>query len=228
MSFVYRPTPVIVLSGKTVGGDHVPLRGLPAGTMHGYTPNMTSPALNAIGRRTLKGDPWLISSGTMGSFLAQDSSGLDLSTTMAPDVNTLTPPDFAPIVFTDMSTMPLAPTMAPDINTLIPPPTAAPTGSLLSPSQITAASQQASAALASQQALSAAPSLLTSIANIFKPTPTVTPMTAAQPGVYNPYATTPSWFQQSNILPGAPNWTILAVGLLAAAMFASAIGGSRK
>jgi hypothetical protein len=237
MSFTYRPTPVIVLSGKTVGDDHVPLRRLPAGTMQGYTPNFASPALNAIGRRTLKGDPWLISSGSMGKFVLGDDSlppdffsSLDASP-IVPDTSSSLPPDF----FGGLSTPPIVPTVnVPDLgpapNIGIPgfpgsggggipflniPGPAAPPMQSVPPGQ-------------TQATVNAGVSLATQIANFFKPTPPkATPMTAAQPGVYNAYPTQPSWFGQSTLMPGTPNSSVLFFGVGALVLFAVMAGGKK-
>lgn len=232
MSFTYRPTPVIVLNGKTVGDDHVPLRRLPAGTMHGYTPNFVSPALNAIGRRTISGDPWLISSGTMGRFvLGDDGSGLDfppIDTTSVDITGDLVPPsDFtipqlAPIV---PSSFPVDTTMAPITGTLV-----APTISPISISSqgVVAQAPLPPAAAQTQATVAAGTSLLTSIAKFFKPAPPkATPMTAAMPGVYNAYPTAASWFGQSTLMPGMPNSTVLIFGIGALVLFAAMAGGKK-
>jgi hypothetical protein len=248
MSFLYRPTPVIVLSGKTVGSDHVPLRGLPAGTMHGYTPNMISPALNAIGRRTISGDPWLLRSGTMNGFLGQDDgsglpsdffSGLDASPSVAPSL----PPDFfsgataSPILpdqnaglpsdfFSGLTASPIVPTaamsvpVAPNI-----PNTYSPSGSIVATSPGPAAPSAAPAVAAA--AVSAAPSLLQSIGNLFRSTVSPTPMTATQPGVYKATTVTPSWFGQSTLLPGVSNTTALIGGLAVLIGFAAVMGAKK-
>jgi hypothetical protein len=237
VSFVYRPTPIVTLGGKTTGSDGVLMQRLPAGTMQGYTPNFASPALNSIGRRTISGDPWIISSGTMGRFVLGDDSltadffaGSNLSPIIPPSDPGL-PPDFfsgggTPILPTPVFSDPgLAPNIGipglpagsgggiPFINT---PGPAAPTIS------------SAGSASQAQATVAAGTSIFTAIANFFKPQVKATPMIAAQPGVYNAYSAQPSWFQQSNILPGAPNWMILAGGVLAAVAFASAMGGGRK
>ena len=235
MSFVFRPTPVIVLSGKTVGDDHVPMRRLPAGTMHGYVPNRNSQALNSIGRRTISGDPWILSSGTMGRFVLGDDSlpsdffsGLDAPPSLPTDSSGL-PSDFfsgaagTPIIPTaNLPTLGPAPSLGipnlpvgsgggiPLSYTPPPPPGAPP----LTPAQI-----QATGA--------AGASLLTSIANIFKPTVKATPMTAAMPGVYNATTVTPSWFGQSTLVAGMPNSMVLFLGVGAIALLAVMAGGKK-
>lgn len=236
MSYLYRPTPVIVLSGKTVGHDGVIMRRLPAGTMHGYTPNMVSPALNSIGRRTLRGNPWLVASGTMGSFLGQDDgSGMDFSGAFASP--TLPSPGIidtgaAPSLF-DFGGAFSSPTIpissggglpaAPDIGAPI-----LPAGSGLTTLPAIAAPAKPTVAAGTLAPVAAAtPSILTSIANLFKPTTLATPMTAAQPGVYTSTTTTPSWFSQSSLIAGTPNSTVLIFG--AAALVALIVlGGSKK
>lgn len=237
MSFIYRPTPVVRLSGWDPAGEvyfkrdtTYPARG---GTMQGYTPNRSSPALNAIGRRTLKGNPWLISSGTMGSFLAQDDDSGLIETTMAPDTGTLVEPTMPVILAPSADQLSLSTTMAPSGSLVTTPAVNLNTygASLLSPGDITAAeaqtaAQTAAAQAAAKSAAAAAPSLLTSIANLFKPSTTTTPMTAAQPGVYKSLTTTPSWFSQSSLVSGMPNSTVLifAVGALVAL---AVIGGKK-
>jgi hypothetical protein len=230
VSFTYRPTPVIVLSGKTVGDDHVPLRRLPAGTMQGYTPNMTSPALNAVGRRTLKGDPWIISSGTMGRFvLGDDSLPPDFfsganTPPILPDAPAL-PPDFfsgagTPILPT---TSVFDPGLAPNIGIPGFPGSGGGVPFISTPGP----AAPASAASPVQSTVAAGTSLLTSIANFFKPTPKATPMTAAMPGVYNAYAAQPSWFSQSSLLPGTPSSTVLFGAAAALVLFAVMAGGKK-
>jgi hypothetical protein len=243
VSFVYRPTPVITLSGKTVGHDGVTLSRLPAGTMHGYTPNMASPALNAIGRRTLKGNPWLIRSGTMNGFLGQDDgvdivqsnydpgTGLDLS---LPPVNV---PQFYSVPGADLN---LAPTSYSPSTSLVTPPSAV-LPSVLNTAALTAASTQTPAYQAQLAAagfpgapapgqaaqVAAGGSILTSIANLFKSTTSPTPMTAVQPGVYKAATVTPSFFAQSTLLPGIPNATALIGGVFVIALFAMMAGGKK-
>jgi hypothetical protein len=235
VSFAYRPTPVIVLSGKTVGDDHVPLRRLPAGTMQGYTPNFVSPALNAIGRRTMQGDPWIISSGTMGKFVLGDDSlpedffsGLDVTPTLPTDSSGL-PSDF----FTGAAGTPILPTAS--LPTLGPAPSLgipnlpAGSGGGIPLTYTPAAPPAAGPSAAQVQATAAAgTSLLTSIANLFKPAPAkATPMTAAMPGVYSAYPTAPSWFAQSTLMPGMPNSTVLIFGVGALVLFAAMAGGKK-
>jgi hypothetical protein len=254
VSFLYRPTPVIVLSGWDPAGEVYYPFGLPVadpkkrwygygfkgdttyprrgGTMEGYTPNMISPALNAIGRRTISGDPWIISSGTMGRFVLGDDLPPDFFDSLSlppvvPDSSSL-PGDF----FGSLDSSPIIPTanlpaLGPAPSLGIPNLPAAWSGGI--PLTYTAPRPPAASSAAQTQAeISAGTSLATNILNFFKPTVKATPMTAAMPGVYKATTVTPSWFQQSNILPGAPNWIVLAGGVLAAVMFASAVGGSRK
>jgi hypothetical protein len=234
VSFAYRPTPVIVLSGKTVGDDHVPLRRLPAGTMQGYTPNFVSPALNAIGRRTIGGDPWILSSGTMGRFVLGDDSlpedffsGLDTPPILPADSGL--PSDF----FTGAAGTPILPTAS--LPTLGPAPSLGipnlPAGSGGGiPLTYTAPPPPATPATAAQTqaTVAAGTSLLTSIANFFKPAPAkATPMTAAMPGVYNAYGAAPSWFSQSSLLPGTPNSTVLFGAAAVLVLFAVMAGGKK-
>lgn len=237
MSFTYRPTPVIVLSGKTVGDDHVPLRRLPAGTMHGYVPNQRSQALNSIGRRTLKGDPWILSSGTMGRFvLGDDSSGLDFTSVPPPDFSSL-PIDTTSVDITGGLVAPPTPqisailTAPVDFTTQNAPITGGLVAPTISPISISSqgvyAQPPASFPGQAQADIAAGTSLLTSISNFFKPTVKPTPMTAAMPGVYNATTVTPSWFGQSTPLPGTPNSTVLFGGVALLVLFAVMAGGKK-
>jgi hypothetical protein len=231
MSFVYRPTPVVVLSGKTVGTDHVPLRRLPAGTMHGYTPNMASPALNAIGRRTISGNPWLLASGTMNGFLGQDDGPIlfsdvsPIDTTLEPSGSLLTPPPFSPstpVFLPQPSDLNLQPTTYEPTGTLIAStfqPSASSLPSGLSPGLV------APTNFSSLQP-AVAPSAIQQIASLFTGTQNTTKMTAAMPGVYNAQTVTPSWFAQSTLLPGIPNVSALLGGAAVLLLLSSvAIGG---
>jgi len=242
MSYVYRPTPVLTLSGKTVGDDGVIMRRLPAGTMQGYTPNMVSPSLNAIGRRTLRGDPWIVRSGNMGKFLGQDDgsdgSGMDFSGAFAsPTLPSSGVVDVgaAPNLFDyggafSSPTIPISSASsgvpaAPDIGAPV-----LPTGSGLIPVTDTNPVKPAvatAAPAAAAPAAAATPSILTSIANLFKSTTTATPMTAAQPGVYKSTTVTPSWFSQSSLVSGTPNSTVLIFGVAALVALAVFAGGKK-
>jgi hypothetical protein len=233
MSFTYRPTPVIVLSGKTVGDDHVPLRRLPAGTMQGYTPNMASQALNSIGRRTISGDPWIIASGTMGRFvLGDDTLPADFFDSLnlppvVPDVAPALPPDFFSAAGTPILPTPNLPPLGPAPSLGIPDMPGAGTGVPFINTPGPAAPTISSAGSPAQATVAAGTSLLTSIANFFKPPVKATPMTAAMPGVYNAYGAQPSFLSQSSLLPGTPNSTVL-FGAAAALILFAVIGGGKK
>lgn len=230
MSFLFRPTPVIVLSGKTVGDDHVPLRRLPAGTMQGYTPNQRSQALNSIGRRTLRGDPWIISSGTMGRFVLGDDSlppdffsGVDASPVL-PDVPSL-PPDFFSGGGTPILPIANLPALGPAPNIGIP---SFATGGIPFYQISGPAAPGAPASPGQTQAtVAAGTSLLSSIANFFKPTVKATPMTAAMPGVYNATTVTPSWFGQETMIAGTPNYMVLVLGTAGLLLLSSVLIGGK-
>ena len=255
MSFVFRPSPVVVLSGWDPAGEVYYPFGLPVadpktrwygygfkgdttypargGTMQGYTRNMASPALNAIGRRTIGGSPWLISSGTMGRFLGQDDgSGLDLSNIDfsgdgggdfgGPPIDysgAFEGPNLPPVSMIG----PAAP-VAPDLGM----PSFSPSTSLISTIGPTPPPPAPVAQAPGFQAaaVSGGASIFSSIANFFKPTVKPTPMTAAMPGVYKATTVTPSWFAQSSLLPGVPNTTALIGGVIVLVLFASL--GSKK
>jgi hypothetical protein len=256
MNFAYRPTPVVVLSGWDPLGEVYYPYGLPVavdprkrwygygfkgdttyprrcGQMDGYTPNMASPALNAIGRRTLRGDPWIIRSGNMGKFLGQDDDdgGLDFSTAFAPvslPAPALTDVGAAPSLFdySGASAAPIVPTAtltlpgaAPSIGAPI-----LPAGSGVA--SLPAIANPAAPSAAAGTLATSSPSIIQQIANLFKPTTTTTPMTAAQPGVYQSTTTTPSWFNQSTLVAGTPNSTVLFFGV--AALVALAVLGGKK
>jgi len=264
MSFVYRPTPVVRLSGWDPLGEVYYPYGLPiadpktrwygygfkgdttyparCGTMQGYTPNMASPRLNAIGRRTLKGDPWLVASGTMGRFLGQDDgsdgSGMDFSGAFASPTlpsSGIVDAGNAPNLFDyggafSSPTIPISSASAagPAPNIGAP---ALPAASGLIPVSYAGPSAPTAAAgtlaPAAAPAAAAAPSLITSIANLFKSTTSATPMTAAQPGVYKATTVTPSWFSQSSLVSGTPNSTVLIFGVAALVAMAVFVGGKK-
>ncbi len=234
MSFTYRPTPVVVLSGKTVGDDHVPLRRLPAGTMYGYTPNMASQALSSIGRRTISGDPWILSSGTMGKFVLGDDSlpadffdSLDTSP-IVPDVPSLPPDFFTGAAGTPILPTPNMPVMGPAPNIGIPSLPGSGGGIPFINTPGPALPSIPPSPAQTQATVAAGTSLLTSIANFFKPAPPkATPMTAAQPGVYNAYPTAPSWFSQQSLVSGMPNYQTLLLGGAAILLLSSVLVGGK-
>ena len=275
MSFVYRPTPIVTLGGKTIGTDHVPLSGwdpsgsawypfgLPVaddrskrwfgygfkgdttyparcGTMNGYTPNLVSPRLNAIGRRTISGDPWILRSGTMRGYMANPDwwrktlgdNGDDgivfsdvstpIDTTMIVDGGDLIPPTFSPTTPITLLPQPsdagLQPTTY-DPGSTLTAPTFQPSASTLPSGLGPALTPQANMPNLSTLQPSVQPSLFQQIASLFTPTKTTTPMTAAMPGVYQSTTTLPSWFGQSTLLPGISNVTALIGGVFVLAMF---------
>lgn len=233
-SYPFRPTPIVTLAGKTVGTDGVRLREK-AGTMHGYAAAADYKALNDIGRRTMRGNPWLVGSGTMGRFLGDDSGdfGAPFDTSSAPIDDTLQMPVFNdPIIPINLGPVtPIDTTSISSGGSLIMP-TIAP----VSNNQQDIANLAAGIGTGSGSGIPAPPasaisSIINSITGIFKPKTTVLPMTAAQPGVYSPYATT-SWFGQTGgVIAGMPNSSALllgAGGLLAILAVTSAMGGKKR
>jgi hypothetical protein len=75
--------------------------------------------------------------------------------------------------------------------------------------------------------VTAGSSILSSIANFFKPTASQTPMTAAMPGVYKATTVTPSWFGQSTLLPGIPNTTAVLGGVAVLLLFSAMMAGGK-
>jgi len=241
MNFVFRPTPIVVLSGKTVGTDHAPMRRLPAGVMHGYARGMASPRLNAMGRRTINGVPWIVRSGAMGTYMPDpqgwrhliagmgdngDDDDLTIDTTSAPILDTLQMPAFNdPIILSPSgSDLNLEPTTSPTGSTLINTPipsVSANTQDIANLSTMVQTQGAASAAAtlqaqtAAASAAASAPSLLQSFINAITGKSTTTQMTAAQPGVYSSLTATPSWFSQATLVSGMSNGTVQMIGVAA-------------
>ncbi len=109
MSFLYRPTPVVnwgngpYASSRVLSGwPGASMRGIPAGAGALGSGGPTG-AVSRMRRVDTRMQPWLKSSGTMGSFIPNglgqdDGSGIDWSTAgnISPDVPVFTPPDLTP------------------------------------------------------------------------------------------------------------------------------------
>lgn len=115
MSYLYRPTPVF----NPGPPPRVPLRGLPAGTMHGYADGVNWKAFFDSKRAALQGSPWIVRSGTMGSFLAGglgddsiDLSSLPLAPIDTSNINLFSMPAPVPVDFYPMPA-PIDPSIAP-------------------------------------------------------------------------------------------------------------------
>jgi hypothetical protein len=147
MSFLYRPTPVFN-PGPPRG---IPLSGaVSGGAMRGYDGGVNWKAFFDSKRAALQGSPWIVRSGTMGSFLGQDDGSGDFSADLplAPvDTSNFDLAPMLPAMPVDLYPMP-AP-IAPSIAPYNPGPvSAAPSivssgGSVLSPAQPSAAAQAA-------------------------------------------------------------------------------------
>jgi hypothetical protein len=144
VSYLYRPTPVF----NPGPPPRVPLRGLPAGTMRGYADGVNWKAYFDSARAATQGNPWIVRSGTMGSFLGQDSTDtVDFSNLpLAPvDMTSLNLSPILPPLPVDL--YPMSPPIAPAIAPFTPGPiSAAPSivssgGSILSPATPSAAGQ---------------------------------------------------------------------------------------
>lgn len=248
----FRPTPVFN-PGPPV---RVPLRRLPAGTMHGYDSGVNWKAYFDAKRAATQGKPWIVRSGAMGSFLAQDSTdGIDISSLplpsdIGPSLSPLTPalpvdlypmpspiePSIAPF---NPGPISLAPQVVSAGGGVLPPSTApgssassiaqilseltsagtsiaraatgqpAPINPLIAPQ--TPANNGGSAALVSQaQSLQAqANALAASNPALAEQYAARANTLLAQAGVGT------SWFTQSTIISGLPNWGVLAGGSLA-------------
>lgn len=275
MSFPFRPTPVVLLSGWDAAGEVYypfgfpggvrdtkwfgwgfpsPIRGgrwygygfkgdttYPArgGTMEGYTPNMTSPRLNYMGRRTISGNPWLIASGTMGSFLGEDLTPPDIFGPIdAPPID-WGPPPVAPFDYGGAWSSPTIPTppifdtpIAPDIGS----PSYGPLGPLLPmqppvaplPPIASASRPPVAQAAVGPAAVSAWTAASNALKSFFTPKATATPMIAAMPGVYKATTVTPSFFGQSTLLPGVSNSMAVIGGLAVLVAFAALTGGKKR
>lgn len=76
MNFLYRPTPILNPGPPA----DVVLSRLPAGMMRGYDGSVNWKAYFDSQRAAVQGNPWIVRSGTMGSFvLGQDDGSIDYS-----------------------------------------------------------------------------------------------------------------------------------------------------
>lgn len=248
MSFLYRPTPVVilgngafastrVLGGRTGGCSGATMRGIPAGASRLGGPSPTG-AASRMRRVNTSFQPWIKTSGTMGSFipngLGQDDgfdSSFDFSGNIAPTLPDVYPtsdfpapdlglPGFSPNVSAviPVGAGPLPPlNLQPSIysapTTLTPPAGAGPTGTGIpgtQPLNLVA------------PAISAGTGLLNTIKSFFTPKPAVATNYKQLPG-YGGGAATPV---QAQILPGVSN-TILLFGVGAVVLIA-VMGGGKK
>ena len=240
---LYRPTPTL----RTFGGNPTvagPVsNGLRGGEMRGVVLGWDYKSASDQGKRATQGNPWIISSGTMGRFVLGDDS-FDLSP-FDPGTPDFSAPDFSsgpdfglPDFYAGASASPIAPTstlqtgvQAPDLGI----PTFGPSAPIVSagsPIAPVAPTPAVSSAGAAATAVAPAPSLAQSIANLFKPSaPTIpaTMKTAVVPasGLYSIAPAGTSFLTQSTIVPGMPNSTVLIGGVVLLA-FLAAMGSSRK
>lgn len=238
MSFLYRPTPVVnwgsgpFASNRVMSGWHgATMRGIPAGATRLGGPSPTG-AISRMRRVDTRMQPWLKTSGTMGSFIPNglgqdDGSGIDWSTAgdvtpTLPDLPPvdLTPPDLGSPSFSPNlpvlvspgqpaslipTSVPIDTTMSPVSTTLTPPAGAGPTGTGIPGTQ----------SLASLQP-SVPPSALQSIGNaissLFAPSSAKAPAGYTQlPGYAGTVAAA-----SASVLPGVSNSALLfGVGLIA-------------
>lgn len=209
MSYLYRPTPVFN-PGPSRG---IPLSGaVSGGAMHGYQANINWRGFFDEARRACAGKPWVVRSGTMGSFLGQDD-GFDYSslplTPYDPSIISLDP---LPMPELDYSSLPLAPYDPSNIS-LMPPISSG--GSILNP-----------VAQIINSASSAGTQIVRAVTG--QSSPTITPLTLAQQQAALLAASGTSWFSGSTVIPGLPNWGVLAGGLAVVAIAASFMSGGRK
>lgn len=266
MSYLYRPTPVF----NPGPPPRVPLRGLPAGTMRGYADGVNWKAYFDSARAATQGNPWIVRSGTMGSFLGQDSTDtVDFSNLPLAPVDT-TNLNLSPIVAPlPVDLYPMSPPIAPAIAPFTPGPiSAAPSivssgGSILSPATPSAAGQ---AVTPWAQIVSSLTSFGTSIAKAATGQPQINPAIApiapttqaslvaqaqslqaqaaalatSNPALAATYtaganalvaqagASSGSWFTQATVIPGLPNWGVLAGGSLAVVLVIGLMSKGRK
>lgn len=232
MSYLYRPTPVL-----NPGPQMANLSGaVSGGVMSGWDNSVNWKSFFEAKRAAAQGSPWLVKSGTMGSFLAGNALGDVSSDPYFTDTSALPLPVLDPA----MSLDPLVSVLPPDFFNLSPPtapaitpynPGAPPSivsagGSILSP--IAPFAPAPGAPLAS--VISQLASLGTNIAKavtgqvnpLIPPAPpaSVTPqqnnsvVAQAQANTLLAQAGSAgtSWLTQSTVISGFPNWGLLAAG----------------
>jgi len=232
-SWLYRPTPVVVLGRGDFASQNV-ISGWTGGTMRGVVPGWNyAPGLGKAKAAKTSMQPWIKSSGTMGDFIPNGLGGAGLGDdpTWINPGDTLTPPDFTPIDTSNLlnpATLIYTPpfqvtdSILPD--TLTPPAGAGPTGTGIPGTQ-----PLNPAALVAQGAGLFA-NAKNAIKNFFAPsTPKNVPATNYKqlPGVGGPQ---PSFLQQSTIIPGTSNSAVLIGGAVAFALVLalSSSGGKRR
>ena len=266
MSYLYRPTPVFNpgtqkpnLSGAVSGGQ-----------MRGYDNSINWKSFFDAKRSAMQGDPWIVRSGTMGSFLGKqlgddttdtvDLSSLPLTpydpSNINLDLSTLLPPDFfnmsAPIAPTVTAYNPGPISAAPQIVSAggsITSPSVSPTSANAASSAASLISALASAGTSIARAATGQPAINPTVAPI-APTAQQSMLTQAQqyqaqaaalattnPSLAAQYTaqannllaqagvSTGSWFTQSSVISGFPNWGVLAGGGIAAVALMAMVGG---
>lgn len=250
MSFLYRPTPVVSLGNGAYSSRNVMNRlpgsvmsGIPAGAsaLGAASPTGRASAMRRVNTRM---QPWLKTSGTMGSFIPnglgqQDDSGIDWAsidtTPIVPDFTpaAITAPDLGPGIFQPNLPVLIGPSSGPlppapidtsmysAPNVLVAPPAGAgPTGSGIPGTQ----------PLNPINLVAPATSLLNSIKNFFTPSAPAAPAYRGLPGYGGQPVSSSSlassgfgaWFTQKTIIPSLPNWGVLAIGVIAL----SVLGGA--
>jgi hypothetical protein len=266
MSYLYRPTPVLNprppvanLSGAVSGG-----------VMLGCDGSVNWKAYFDAQRAAAQGSPWIVRSGTMGSFVldgmgdASDPGFIDPTSVASFDPSSIDPsllplapvtadPTLSPIFPPGMFSMPSpnAPPMVP-YSPGAPPPIVSAGGSVLTPPSSVPPWQQVVNSLLNigtsitKRATTGGPDVNPAIAPVAPPPGTVAPATAqamiaqaqslqaqakalaaTNPAMAASYtqqanlllaqagapAVGTSWFTQSTVFPGLPNWGVLAGGL---------------
>jgi hypothetical protein len=236
VSYLYRPTPVVNPPQRAP----IALRRPPAGEMRGYQVNVNWRELFEQARRACGRTPWIHRSGAMSGFTLDGCTrcphrgrcGMGQDDGSAPDLT----PDFSsldysgafaapimqPIAPVDLSAIP-APTISEQISPGVWETSGAPVGAGSTGFGIPATSPLPPAPTAAAAAPSA-PGVVTQVTSgaaaiakaAVKPTTAIAPTGyAAIPGYggVTPLAA-PSWFSQSTLISGMPNWMLLAGGLL--------------
>jgi hypothetical protein len=231
MSFLYRPTPVVVIGGgafsshRTIGGHPgATMLGIPAG---GSVLGKAGPSGGVSrGRRVdTRRQPWILSGGTMGEFvpngLGQDDGSLPSDffsgASASPDIPP--PPDF----FSGASASPNIPISTytppgPDLGLpSFSPGTYAPIPISSGPPAPSAGAGPTGTGIPGTQALNVAQQGISFFQKIFGTTKPVTPGYAALPGYGGPPASSaPSWFSQKTIAPAVgSNGMVAAVAVVA-------------
>jgi hypothetical protein len=252
MSFLYRPTPVVNLGSGPFASTRVmsgwpgaSMRGIPAGAGALGAGGPTG-AVSRMRRVDTRMQPWLKTSGTMGSFLPyglgqDDGSGIDWSTAgdISPDIPVFTPPDLTPPDLGSPSfspnlpalispSQPPMPTVTPidtsmysAPNALIPPSGAGPTGTGIPGTQ----PLNLQPSVPANALASAASSVANAVKNLFSPSTAVPAGYKQLPGYGGGVAPAqPS----ASVLPGVSNTLLLGAGvLLLGALALSGVRGKK-